>query len=113
MAVSRTKDGARTRNRTGTPLRAGDFKSAMYSFKYNRLASILHRYEKFLPRLQPFVFKGVKTIAVQNLLGRRDLFADPLTDVVLCHNDSCVPKLVASLQDVTAGFCFVGASFCA
>ena len=65
--VLKQRSGARTRNRTGTPLRAGDFKSKDLLFKNSRLALYLLRSETVPAALRAFVSAGSKIVAVQNL----------------------------------------------
>ena len=59
--------GARSRNRTGTPLRAGDFKSAIFSFKNKQITNFPQHNKGEILSLQPFKLKGSKIVAVRNL----------------------------------------------
>ena len=109
--VLKQRSGARSRNRTGTSIRTGDFKSKDLFFKNSSLALYLLRSETTPAALRTFVSAGSKIVAVQSFsqksLGWSYLFADPLTDVVLGHHDRCMPQLVTCLENVATRFCLV------
>ncbi|MGY2293828.1 hypothetical protein ACW9H6_29380, partial [Pseudomonas sp. SDO528_S397] len=56
---------ARSRNRTGTPLRAGDFKSEFLNNKINHLSKTFFRINPFQPPLRANKFVAVQKIAEQ------------------------------------------------
>ena len=91
--------GARSRNRTGTSFRTGDFKSENKSINISRLVENALRRPTAITGLKAFVFKGYFCCGTKFLLGRHHFQALAAPNVLLCHANSCVPNLIPCIAE--------------